>query len=167
LGTVYRLNAKHHSSPLFGGYVVCNGPAFSPDGKTLYFSNSAGREVLKFDYDPETGAIAGPTIFAHIPDNAGFPDGLTVDAEGCIWCAHWDGWRLTRFTPDGETDREVEFPAPLVTSCTFGGAALDTMFVTTARIGLNKHALSKAPTSGSLFAFKPGVLGLPTHRFAG
>jgi xylono-1,5-lactonase len=167
LGTVYQLNTEHQVKPLFGGYTVCNGPAFSPDGKALYFSNSADREILKFDYDPAAGTVGAPVTFAKIPDALGFPDGLTVDAEGHIWCAHWDGWQLTRFTPDGKTDQVVKFPVPLVTSCTFGGAGHDTMFVTTARTGLNKDALTKAPLSGSLFAFKPGVLGLNANRFAG
>jgi len=167
LGTVYRLSADYQVSPLFGGYVVCNGPAFSPDGRILYFSNSAAREILEFNYDPKIGTIGEPTIFARIPDTDGYPDGLTVDAEGYIWCAHWNGGRLTRFSPDGQTDKIIEFPVPLVTSCTFGGKLLDTLFVTTARTGLTESTLSKAPLSGSLFAFKPRVLGLPTERFFG
>lgn len=166
-GTVYRLNAGHQVKALFGGYIVSNGPAFSPDGRTLYFSNSAAREILKFDYDPAAGTVSDPVPFAKILDTLGFPDGLTVDAEGHIWCAHWDGWQLTRFTPDGKIDRVVQFPVPLVTSCTFGGAGHDTMFITTARASLNKDALTKAPLSGSLFAFKPGVLRLKANRFAG
>jgi sugar lactone lactonase YvrE len=167
LGTLFQLSAGGGVTPLFGGYTVCNGPAFSPDGRTLYFSNSVAREILKFDYNPNAETAVNPTVFARIPDTLGFPDGLTVDAEGCIWCAHWDGWQLTRFSQDGEIDRMVRFPVPLVTSCTFGGAYLDTMFVTTARTGLSKEILSKTPLSGSLFAFKPGVLGLPADRFAG
>ena len=166
-GTMYRLNANLSVAPLFGGYVVCNGPAFSPDGGTLYFSNSAQREILEFAYDPETGRIGSPAMFAKIPHAAGYPDGLSVDAEGYIWCAHWDGWRVTRFAPDGREDAVVDFPVPRVTSCTFGGRDLDTLFVTTARTGLDDDALDEAPLSGSLFVFKPGVPGLPTQRFTG
>ena len=167
LGTVYRLGADLSVTPLFGEYTVCNGPAFSPDGRTLYFSNSAQREILEFDYDPEKGSVGSPTVVAKISETAGYPDGLSVDAEGHIWCAHWDGWRVTRYAPDGREDLSVDFPVPRVTSCAFGARNLDTLFVTTARTGLDKSALSKAPLSGSLFAFKPGVSGLPAQRFAG
>ena len=167
MGTMYRLDADLSVSPLFGDYIVCNGPAFSPDGRILYFSNSTQREILEFDYDPEKGLVGNSSVFAKIPDTAGYPDGLSVDAEGYIWCAHWDGWRLTRYAPDGREDLIIDFPVPRVTSCVFGGRHLDTLFVTTARTGLGDSALSSAPLSGSLFAFKPGVLGLPTQRFAG
>lgn len=166
-GSVYSLAKDFSVSPLFGKFIVSNGPAFSPDGQTLYFSNSAQREILKFDYNLEAGVVGEPVVFARIPDQNGFPDGLTVDAEGYVWCAHWDGWRLTRFAPNGTEERVVEFPVPRVTCPTFGGVTLDTLFVTTARTGLSDSDLSTAPLSGGLFAFKPGVCGLPTQRFAG
>jgi len=166
-GSVYSLAKDFSISPLFGKYIVCNGPAFSPEGRTLYFSNSVQREILKFPYDPALGIVGDPELFASIPETAGFPDGLTVDAEGYIWCAHWDGWRLTRFAPDGTEDRVVELPVPRVTCPTFGGADLDTLFVTTARTGLKESELLIAPRAGSLFAFKPGVQGLPTQKFSG
>jgi sugar lactone lactonase YvrE len=167
MGTMYRLDADLSAAPLFGEYIVCNGPAFSPDGRSLYFSNSTQREILEFDYDPEKGLVGNSSVFARIPDTAGYPDGLSVDAEGYIWCAHWDGWRVTRYAPDGREDVVVDFPVPRVTSCVFGGRQLDTLFVTTARTGLDDSVLDKAPLSGSLFAFRPGVSGLAAQRFAG
>ena len=166
-GSVYRLDADHRVTRLFGGYMVCNGPAFSPDGRILYFSNSAEREILAFPYDPAAGEAGPPRVFARIPDALGYPDGLNVDADGGLWCAHWDGWRLTRFRPDGTVDRTIEFPVPRVTSSTFGGPGLDRLYVTTARIGLDDVALARAPLSGALFEVETEFTGLPQARFAG
>lgn len=167
LGSVYRLGPDGKVTPLFGRYIVCNGPAFSPDGKTLYFSDSAGRTILKFDYDLKAGILGDPSVFARIPKHAGYPDGLCVDSDGYLWCAHWDGWRLTRFAPDGYKERVIEMPVPHVTCCTFGGEDLKTLFITTARTGLSGSILLDAPLAGSLFALNPGVSGLSTQQFAG
>ncbi len=91
-------------------------------------------------------------VFARVPDGAGYPDGLTVDAEDHVWGAHWGGARLTRYRPDGAIDRVVAMPVPLCTSCCFGGPDLATLFVTSASIGLDAPARAAAPQSGGLFA---------------
>ncbi len=166
-GSVYRFDDTLQATKLFGGYVVCNGPAFSPDGKTLYFSDSANRTLWAFDYNEQTGTASDPRLFATIDSEQGYPDGLTVDAQGYLWCCHWDGGRITRFSPDGQVERVIAMPVPRPTSCTFGGDNLDCLFVTSARIGLDEAGLEKAPHSGAAFAVKVGIKGLPAARFNG
>jgi sugar lactone lactonase YvrE len=166
-GAVHVLEADGATRRLFGGYAVCNGPAFSPDGRTLYFSDSVGRRVLAFDYDPARGEVGPSQVFARFGAEQGLPDGLTVDAEGFLWCAHWMGWRVTRLRPDGREDAVIELPVPHVTSCTFGGAALDMLYITTARMQIAPEDLAREPLSGALFKVAPGVTGLPAARFAG
>ncbi len=166
-GTVYRLSPSGDVTTLFGGFVVCNGPAFSADGRTLFFSNSAARELLSFPYDPVDGSVGEPIVFARIEEAHGYPDGLTVDADGGVWCAHWDGGRITRFAADGTVDRIVELPVPLVTSCAFGGMNYGTLYVTSARWRMDADRLERFPLSGSLFAVDVGVKGFPLPLYAG
>lgn len=166
-GAVYSLNGDGAVRCLFGGYVVCNGPAFSPDGRTLYFCDSAKRTVLAFDYDSVSGAVGRSRVFARFPPDQGYPDGITVDQEGCLWCAHWDGWRVTRFRPDGREAMVITMPVPRPTSCVFGGRDLDRLYVTSARIGLEEKALRAAPLSGALFCVPVAARGVPAARFSG
>lgn len=166
-GSVYLLEAGRPARRLFGGFVVCNGPAFSPDGRTLYIADSAGRTILAFDYSPATGDAGDPRPFVRFTDADGYPDGLTVDAKGFLWCAHWDGWKISRFAPTGEHDRSIGLPVPRPTSLTFGGPDLRDLYVTSARIGLSDDQLRAAPLSGSLFRLGTDVAGLPAARFAG
>ena len=102
-----------------------------------------------------SGAAGPARVFVEIPAADGFADGMCVDAAGCVWLAHWGGARVTRFTPRGEVDRVVRLPVPQVASCAFGGAGLDTLYITTAAVGLDEATLEAAPLSGSLFAFRP------------
>lgn len=163
-GQVYRLDPQGNVQKLFGGYVVCNGPAFSPDGRTLYFSNSDGREILAFPYGDAVGA---PTLFATFTEQDGYPDGLCVDRNGHVWVGHWDGGRLTRYNPDGEIEQVVELPVPRVTCAAFGGPDLDTLYITSARVGMSADELAAAPLSGSLFAYTPETPGLALAVYAG
>jgi sugar lactone lactonase YvrE len=112
-------------------------------------------------------SLSDKRVLALFDEAEGFPDGMTTDREGCLWVAHWGGSRITRFRPDGTRDRVVPFPVSQVTSCTFAGDRLDRMFVTSARIGLSDAQLAKEPLAGGLFEIDPGVIGLPTHSFAG
>jgi sugar lactone lactonase YvrE len=108
-----------------------------------------------------------------IDPRAGVPDGSTVDSEGYVWTAHWGGWRVTRYAPDGRIDREIEMPVKNVTSCAFGGSNLDTLFVTTASIEFDNHrwlflddaGFASAPLAGAIFALHVGVRGLPEPAF--
>lgn len=165
-GSLYRLDPDCRWNRMDSGYVVTNGPAFSPDGGTVYHTASLARTIYAFDLGPDD-SISNKRTFIELPPDAGFPDGMTFDAEGHLWVAHWGGWRVTRFRQDGTVDRTIEFPVAQVSSCVFGGSALDTLYVTTASIGLDAEARAKQPLAGGLFEVSVGVRGLPAPRFAG
>jgi len=165
-GAFYRLDPDFSVHKVDGGYICANGPTFSPDGRTVYHTDSNAREIYRFDVRPN-GSLAGKRVFARFEEPEGFPDGMTTDRDGCLWVAHWGGARITRFRPDGTRDRTIAFPVSQVTSCTFAGDRLDRMFVTSARIGLSDAQLAKEPMAGGLFEIDPGVAGLPTYQFAG
>jgi sugar lactone lactonase YvrE len=157
-GVLYRLDPDGAAHLADSGYVVCNGPAFSPNGRTLYFSDTVGRRLLAYALDPQSGRLGKPRLFAALPDGAGWPDGITVDREGYVWCAQYGGGCLLRFAPDGGLDRQVSFSIPSVTSCCFGGPDLDTLYVTTARQAAD--GAGEQPEAGALFAIRPGVQGI-------
>jgi sugar lactone lactonase YvrE len=165
-GAFYRLDPDFSVHQVDHGYICANGPTFSPDGAIVYHTDSNLREIYRFDVRPD-GSLANKRVFARFSEKEGFPDGMTTDGEGCLWVAHWGGWRITRFRPDGSRDRAVPMPVSQVTSCTFGGDRLNRMFVTSARIGLTAAQLAKEPLAGGLFEIDPGVTGLPTPQFAG
>src|SRR5215468_37265 len=160
-GNLYVIDAKLAARRVDSGIICSNGPAFSPDGRTAYFADSYVRRIYRYDIDPATGEVGPHRLFATIPDDAGFPDGMTVDAEGFLWNAHWDGWRVTRYAPDGRIDRVIEVPVPRPTAPAFGGEDLGTLYITSANGGLSEGQIKEAPLSGSLFACDPGVRGLP------
>ena len=145
-----------------GGVTVGNGLDWSPDGGTLYFTDSAGTITA---FDMEEGLPVRPRVFARDDDCS--PDGLVVDAEGGVWSAKWDGWRIVRYTPDGRVDRVVELPVQRPTAAAFGGPGLDTLFVTSATYGLDAAALAAQPLAGLVFALDAGVRGRPTTLFGG
>ena len=165
-GAFYRLDPDFSVHQVDSGYICANGPTFSPDGRIVYHTDSTKREIYRFDVNAD-GSLDGKRVFAKFTDEDGFPDGMTTDREGYLWVAHWGGSRITRFKPDGTRDRVVPMPVSQVTSCTFGGDALDRMFVTSARIGISEKKLANEPLAGGLFEIDPGVVGLPTGRFAG
>ncbi|MDR3508487.1 MAG: SMP-30/gluconolactonase/LRE family protein [Caulobacteraceae bacterium] len=160
-GSLYRLDpdltVSHHDS----GYHVTNGPAFSPEGDVFYHTDSARRTIYAFDMTPD-GRLENKRVFVTFEDAWGYPDGMTTDAEGGLWVAHWAGSRISRFLPDGALDRSIALPASRITSCAFAGENLDRMFVTSAAIGA-----ADEPQAGQLFEVAPGVRGLPTQAFAG
>ncbi len=146
------------------GLAVPNGLGWSPDGRTMYFTDTPTRTILAFAADPETGALGPGRVFAVVPEEAGYPDGATVDGEGGLWSAHWDGWRITRYAPDGRVDRVVWLPVQRPTSCAFGGSALDALYVTSARAGLDDEALREGPLAGAVLVVHPGARGRPEPR---
>jgi sugar lactone lactonase YvrE len=149
------------------GVHLSNGLDWSPDDRLMYYTDSPRRLIWVYDYDPDRGAVANERVFARIPRDAGVPDGLCVDAKGFVWSAHWGGWRITRYAPDGRIDRVLEMPVPQPSSCTFGGPDLATLYVTSAAIGMTEADFAKAPQGGGLFAVEVGVRGQPVSRFAG
>lgn len=166
-GSVYCLDSQGTVKPLFGGYIVCNGPAFSPDGCTLYFSNSSEREILSFPYDAGMRDVGEPRLFTKITEANGYPDGLAVDLDGCVWCAHWDGGGVSRFSPKGDFLQFFELPVPRVTSCAFGGSNYEQLYIITASWGLSNAQMQESPLSGSLFVVTPGVKGMPSRAYLG
>jgi sugar lactone lactonase YvrE len=165
-GSLYRLGTDLGWQMADTGYRVANGPAFSLDGRTMYHSDSALQRVYAFDL-AEDGTAAHRRIFAEFGDGEGYPDGMTVDAEDCLWIAFWDGWCLRRLSPAGARLAELPVPVQRPTSCTFGGAGLDRLFVTSARRGLTEAALEAQPCAGGVFMTVPDVKGVPETPFAG
>lgn len=147
------------------GFVVFNGPAFSPAGDRVYFADTPSRDILTASYDPASGAMGAPELFARLEPDAGYPDGMAVDAEGRLWNAHWDGWRLTRYRPDGAVDRVVPAPVSRPTSLAFGGPDLQTLYVTSARRGREDAAPATEPMAGDLFALPVETSGAPVPAF--
>jgi sugar lactone lactonase YvrE len=166
-GALYRVNGSADVSRMISGVIVSNGLGWSPNDRIMYFTDSGHGVIYAFDFDLDTGEIDGRREFCRIAPEDGMPDGLAVDAEGFVWGAHWGGWRLTRYDPDGRIDQIITMPVPQVTSVAFGGSNLDQMFVTTARLGMSKDQLNEAPLSGGLFMVEAGVAGLPEVPYAG
>ena len=165
-GALYRLDPGREPVRVDDDYRVTNGPAFSTDGRILYHNDSARQVVYAFDLD-ESGAVSNKRVFAQFGDRDGYPDGMTVDSEGCLWIAFWDGWCLRRLSPAGKCVSTLELPVQRPTSCAFGGPALDRLYITSARVGLDPSALAGQPQAGGLFLACPGVTGLAERVFAG
>ena len=163
-GALYRLNPDLNCTCIDAGYHVPNGPAFDPAGKRMYHSDSAKQLIYLFDLAPD-GSVAGKRVFARFGEGEGYPDGMTVDAEGCLWVAFWDGWCLRRFSPQAELLAEVPVPVQRPTSCAFGGRDLDQLFITSARIGLDENQLAMQPLAGALFMVRPAIGGVPDPAF--
>jgi sugar lactone lactonase YvrE len=166
-GSLYVVDAALKSTRIADGVICSNGPAFSPDGRVAYFADSGARRIYRFAIDPATGAIGPKQLFAEAAPDAGQPDGMTVDTEGYLWSARWDGWRVVRHAPDGSVDREIRLPVPRVTSVAFGGDDLSTLYITTASTGLTEEQRAASPLAGCLFACRPGARGLLDNAFAG
>lgn len=156
-GIVYRLDPDHSVRPVLSGVTVSNGLDFTPDGRTLYYIDTPTGRIDAFDVD--SGVLSGRRTVVEV--SAGSPDGLTLDADGCLWVALWGGSAVHRYTPDGRLDRVVEFPVSRPTCPVFGGADLGTLYVTSASVGVDE------PHAGALFALDVGVKGLPANRFGG
>lgn len=166
-GAIWRISADGSATRMAGGFVVGNGFGWSPDGTVMYFTDSSQRCIYAYAFDMATGNLGERRVFATVDADAGYPDGLTVDSQGGVWSAHWDGWRVTRYRPDGCVDRVIPLPVPRPTSLTFGGDHLERLFVTSASIHLTPEQRQEAPLSGALFEIKAGVCGLADNRFSG
>jgi D-xylonolactonase len=167
-GHLYRLDPDLSIARFEIGFVVTNGIDWSGDGRTLYFVDTFGRTIYGYGFDMPGGRLGARRVFARVPDGHGYPDGLTVDDEDHVWGAHWGGARVTRYRPDGSIERVVPLPVPLTTSCCFGGPGLETLFMTSATIGLGEAERRAAPLSGGVFAVTGlGVRGRPAGLFRG
>ena len=160
LGHLWSYDGQSSPRCLLNDVRISNSIAFSPDGHLMYFADTPNRRIDVFDYDGATGTPSNRRVFVQLGLDAGYPDGSTVDSEGYLWNAEWDGARVVRYNPKGKIDAIVELPVPLVTCCAFGGSDLTQLYITTARITLNDQAIKKAPLSGSLFVVQTNVKGL-------
>jgi sugar lactone lactonase YvrE len=165
-GSVYRLAPDGTVTELFGDVGLSNGLDWTDDRKLFYYADTNSGRVDVFDTDPETGALAGRRPFVSVDPADGGPDGLTLDAEGCLWLAVWDSSEVRRYTPDGRLDTVVRLPARQVTCPAFGGPDLGTLYITTARDGYSEADLLEQPHAGDIFACTPGVPGRPPFLFA-
>ena len=160
VGVLYALEASGAVTPLIDELIVPNGLAFSPDGRTMYLSDShpKSQQIWAFDYDIATGKPSNRRLFVDMTALPGRPDGAAVDEEGCYWICGNDAGLVHRFTPAGKLDRSLELPVKKPAMCAFGGPQLDTLYVATIRPdGID---LSDQPLAGGLFALRPGVRGL-------
>jgi sugar lactone lactonase YvrE len=159
-GALYRFDGARVTR-MDDGYVITNGPALSPDGRTLYHTDTLDKRVYAFDLAPD-GSLANKRSFVEIRDG-GYPDGMAVDAEGCVWVATFGGWRIDRFDPAGRKLGAVRFPCANVTKLAFGGDDLRTVYASTARKGLSQAELDAQPLAGALFRFRADTPGQPQH----
>jgi sugar lactone lactonase YvrE len=166
-GRVYRYDAQGALVALLADFIVPNGMAFSPDGRTLYLSDShpSVQKIWAFDYDTVTGTPHRRRLFVDMAPLPGRPDGAAVDEDGCYWICGNDAGLIHRFTPEGRLDRSLAVPVKKPAMCAFGGAGLDTLYVTSIRpAGID---LSDQPLAGGVFALSPGVRGLPEPAWSG
>jgi sugar lactone lactonase YvrE len=167
-GSLYRVDPTLGLSHARGAVVCANGLGWSPDERTFYFGESFRYAIFAYDFDPEGGHLSARRVFATVDRGSGaFPDGLTVDSEGGVWSVHNGAGRVVRYAPDGGITHEVEVPVPQPTSCIFGGRDLDVLLITTSRLNMTSEQIGRYPLSGSVFAVRPGLTGLPEPLFAG
>lgn len=159
-GSLYRLAPDGTWQVMDSGYRIANGPAFSPCGRWLYHTDTALRTIYRFEITD--AGITGKEPFIVFGEGDGYPDGMTADAEGYLWVAHWGGARISRFAPDGRLDRAIPLPAQQITNITFAGEGLDRMFVTSAA-----RDLPESEYDGALFEVESGVVGVPTGIYGG
>ena len=167
IGSLYRLDANHRCTRMAGGVKVSNGLAWSPDGRTMYHSDSRGGAIFRYPYDPETGAIGRRDVFVSMQPDWGRPDGGATDEEGCYWSCGVSGGRINRFSPSGELIEYVEMPVTHPSMPCFGGPDGRTLYVTSLRENLSAAELARTPQAGGVFMLEPGVAGAPAAHYQG
>ncbi len=165
-GSLYCIDHSRKVHRVLKGLTISNGMGWSPDGRYMYFIDSHDRYVRRYRFNPDQPVLEGEEIILRFSDEEGLPDGMCVDREGNLWIGFWGGYRVGCYNPEtGEHLADVSVPAPHVTSCCFGGKELDTLYITTARDGLDDEQLKHDPLSGSLFVCEPGATGMDAHFF--
>jgi sugar lactone lactonase YvrE len=165
-GALYRLDDDGQAVMILDGLTISNGLAWSADGRTMYLIDSATHRIDALAFDPSTGDIRDRRPVVEIPPELGWPDGMTIDAEGGLWVALWRGSAVHRYV-DGHLDRVIQLPVSLTTSCAFGGDDLDELYVTSASDALTSEEHVAEPLAGAVFRVRAGVRGLPPATFGG
>ncbi|MEH1868843.1 MAG: SMP-30/gluconolactonase/LRE family protein [Nostoc sp.] len=163
--SLYRYDTDGSLHVIETGLTISNGLGWSPDQKIFYLTDSPQQKIYAYDFNSVSGSITNRRIFVDLTHESFYPDGLTIDSEGHIWSAMWNGWCVIRFNPNGEEILRIKLPVQLPTSCTFGGEDLQTLYITTASVGLSQAEIEKSFYSGDLFALQTDVTGLPTYNF--
>ncbi|MDB5842537.1 MAG: gluconolactonase [Herminiimonas sp.] len=166
-GSLYRIDPDLRHEKMDSGYPVTNGPTWSLDQRTMYVNDSYRRRVYAFDFDPATGSPSGKRLFLQFSAEQGAPDGMTTDAEGGLWIAHWGAGQLTRHDAAGAVLQTIALPCSQVTSCAFGGPDFKTLYISSAADGLSAQQLEREPLAGGLFAIDLEIAGLPANLFRG
>ncbi|MEJ7821683.1 MAG: SMP-30/gluconolactonase/LRE family protein [Chitinophagaceae bacterium] len=166
-GNVYVIQANFLLTKKIQEVTISNGMAWSLDDQTFYYIDTPTLEIVAYDYDKTGGHINNKRTIIKITEENGYPDGMTIDSEGMLWVALWDGWQVTRWNPNsGEKLYTIKLPVAKVTSCTFGGENLEDLYITSAKVGLTEHELEKQPLAGSLFIIRNcGFKGTPAFEF--
>lgn len=165
-GSLFRVSSDLKSSLQISSTSVSNGMAWTGDNKTFYYIDSPTFEIRAFDFDLKNGSISNPKTVIEVPEEYGSPDGMSIDEENMLWVAHWGGNCIRRWNPEtGKVLEKIEVDAPHVTSCCFGGKDLKTLYITTARSGLDEDQLIEYPLSGGLFCHEPDIKGTPINYF--
>jgi sugar lactone lactonase YvrE len=167
-GSLYCFGPDLQVRQMISGVTVSNGLAWSLDHRLMYYIDTATQTVVAYDYDLDSGAIANRRVAIQVPVGHGYPDGMTIDAEGMLWVAHWGGACVTRWDPiRGIALQSISLPVTNVSSCCFGGADFADLYITTARQWLSAEELAKQPAAGGIFRVRPGICGLPSSAYVG
>ena len=166
-GNLYMVNHYQSIEKKRTGVTISNGLAWSLNGDTMFYIDTPTYKVMAFDFDLKSASITNERIVIEIPEKDGAPDGMTIDSEGMLWIAHWDGWQISRWNPQsGKKISQISLPVAKVTSCTFGGNHFRDLYITTAKVGLSQQELKEQPLAGSLFVIRDcGYQGMPANEF--
>ena len=165
--SLYRLDADQSVHQMDTGMMVSNGIGWSPDGKTMYFTDSFRQTIFAYDFDPAGGSIDNRRSFVHTPTEPGVPDGLTVDSEGFVWSARCRGWKVVRYDPQGRVEREINLPVECPTSCAFGGPNLAELYITSSWLLVAPENRENQPLAGDIFRLRLNITGLAEPCFGG
>jgi sugar lactone lactonase YvrE len=164
-GAFYRLDRTGHAEQVLDGLTIPNGVGWSPDGRTMYLVDSGPRVVRTFAFDADRGTIANERVLLTVPEDAGAPDGLTVDAAGDLWIAIYGAGQVRRYAPDGELRETLDVPAAQTTCCAFGGPGLHTLYVTTATENWTDEQRATDPAAGLVYRLETGETGVAAASF--
>jgi sugar lactone lactonase YvrE len=163
---LYRLDPDGTCTKKIDNVSNSNGICWDEKNSKMYYIDTPTRRIWSYDYSTDSGDIQNRQTAVIVDPSDGYPDGMTIDSEGMIWVAHWDGWKIIRYNPrDGKKLLEITLPTAKITSCTFGGEDLQTLYITTASIGLTKKAMRSQPLAGGLFSIKTDFTGIPAYFF--